>query len=55
MFGTMFCQYETPCGWCVKFDKRCTEKKCRPKSSRIDYAKALQEKKDAEISKKEGE
>ena len=32
MFGTMFCQYETPCGWCVRLNKECTEKiKCKPK------------------------
>lgn len=31
MFGTMFCQYETPCGWCVRLNKECTEKrKCKP-------------------------
>ena len=31
MMGTMFCQYETPCGWCVRLDKECTEKnKCKP-------------------------
>lgn len=33
MFGTMFCQYETPCGWCAKFDKPCTEKMSKPKKS----------------------
>ena len=26
MMGTMFCQYETPCGWCTRLDKECTEK-----------------------------
>ena len=32
MFGTMFCQYETPCGWCVMLNKECTEKRrCKPK------------------------
>ena len=32
MFVTMFCQYETPCGWCVRLNKECTEKiKCKPK------------------------
>lgn len=34
MFGTMFCQYETPCGWCVRLNKECTEKRrCKPKKS----------------------
>lgn len=23
MIGTMNCVYETPCGWCSKWDKRC--------------------------------
>lgn len=33
MIGTMFCQYETPCGWCVRLNKECTEKgNCRPKN-----------------------
>ncbi len=27
MMGTMFCQYETPCGWCVRLGKECPEKK----------------------------
>lgn len=32
MMGTMFCQYETPCGWCTRLDKECTEKGgCKPK------------------------
>ena len=26
MFGTMNCTYETPCGWCVKWDKKCDKK-----------------------------
>lgn len=26
MMGTIFCQYETPCGWCTRLDKECTEK-----------------------------
>jgi len=26
MMGTMFCQYETPCGWCTRLNKECTEK-----------------------------
>lgn len=32
MMGTMFCQYETPCGYCVRLDKECPEKgKCAPR------------------------
>lgn len=26
MLGTMKCTYETPCGWCTKWDKKCDEK-----------------------------
>ena len=26
MFGTMNCTYETPCGWCFKWDKKCDKK-----------------------------
>lgn len=26
MFGTMNCTYETPCGWCTKWDKKCNKK-----------------------------
>lgn len=26
MMGTMFCQYETPCGWCTRLNKECTAK-----------------------------
>lgn len=26
MFGTMNCTYETPCGWCTKWDKKCDKK-----------------------------
>lgn len=26
MFGTINCIYETPCGWCVKWDKQCDKK-----------------------------
>lgn len=38
MMGTMNCVYETPCGWCSKWDKKCDKKipergqraKCNP-------------------------
>ena len=26
MMGTMNCTYETPCGWCTKWDKKCDKK-----------------------------
>lgn len=26
MIGTVLCVYETPCGWCAKWDKKCDKK-----------------------------
>ena len=26
MMGTINCTYETPCGWCAKWDKKCDQK-----------------------------
>ena len=26
MMGTINCKYETPCGWCTKWDKKCDKK-----------------------------
>lgn len=26
MMGTIRCTYETPCGWCTKWDKKCDMK-----------------------------
>ena len=26
MIGTFACVYETPCGWCSKWDKKCNKK-----------------------------
>ena len=26
MLGTINCTYETPCGWCTKWDKKCDKK-----------------------------
>ena len=26
MMGTINCTYETPCGWCTKWDKECDRK-----------------------------
>lgn len=31
MLGTMFCQYETPCGWCTRLNKECPQKRCHKK------------------------
>lgn len=36
MMGTMFCQYETPCGWCVRLDKECPER-VKPKLKKRGY------------------
>ena len=30
--GTMFCQYETPCGWCTRLNIECPKKGgCKPR------------------------
>lgn len=42
--GTMNCVYETPCGWCSKWDKKCDKKipergqraKCNPVDDVMD-------------------
>lgn len=44
MMGTFNCVYETPCGWCTKWNKKCDEKipergqriKCNPIDDAID-------------------
>ncbi len=44
MMGTINCVYETPCGWCSKWDKECDKKiskqgqraKCKPVDDAID-------------------
>ena len=44
MMGTINCVYETPCGWCSKWDKKCDRKipergqraKCNPVDDAID-------------------
>ena len=44
MIGTINCVYETPCGWCSKWDKKCDNKipergqitKCNPVDDIID-------------------
>ena len=42
MFGTMNCTYETPCGWCTKWDKKCDRKipdqVGKPRLNSLDYA-----------------
>ena len=39
---TGVCQYETPCGWCTKWDKKCDKKIGGNKqSSEIDFTKLL--------------
>ena len=44
MMGTINCVYETPCGWCSKWDKKCDQKtpECgqRAKCNTIDDAAA---------------
>ena len=34
MMGTIKCVYETPCGWCSKWDKKC-DKKAPERGQRI--------------------
>lgn len=41
MIGTANCVYETPCGWCSKWDKEC-DKKMHTKSYRINNPKPIQ-------------
>lgn len=44
MMGTFNCVYETPCGWCSKWDKKCDKKipergqraKCNPIDDALD-------------------
>ena len=40
MIGTANCVYETPCGWCSKWDKEC-DKKMHIKSDRITSSKPI--------------
>lgn len=45
MMGTFNCVYETPCGWCYKWDKKCDkkipERGQRAKCSTIDDAMGI--------------
>lgn len=36
MRGTENCVYETPCGWCSKWDKKCDQKKPEQKQGKIN-------------------
>lgn len=36
---TMQCTYSTPCGWCVKWDKKCDKKISEPPTKPYDYLK----------------
>ena len=40
MIGTINCVYETPCGWCSKWDKEC-DKKMYAKSHRTNNPKPI--------------
>ena len=43
MFGTMNCTYETPCGWCTKWDKKCDRKiGCDSPSTREPKTKKIE-------------
>lgn len=35
MIGTVNCVYETPCGWCSKWDKKCDKKIPEQKKSKV--------------------
>lgn len=35
MMGTVNCVYETPCGWCSKWDKKC-DKKIKERGQRTE-------------------
>ena len=41
MMGTMFCRYETPCGWCTRLNKECPEKGgCKKKANKTAVCNA---------------
>ena len=37
MRGTENCVYETPCGWCSKWDKKCDQKTLEQKQGKINF------------------
>lgn len=40
MMGTFNCTYETPCGWCTKWDKKCDRKIGCNKDKDLEYIKS---------------
>ena len=40
MIGTMNCNYETPCGWCAKWDKKCDKKSGHKKDKDLEDIKS---------------
>ena len=40
MMGTINCTYETPCGWCTKWDKKCDKKFGRSKDKDLEHIKS---------------
>lgn len=55
MMGTMFCQYETPCGYCVRLDKECPEKRQVCKSRKKAVAAAATSEPDEKLLNPAGE
>lgn len=41
MIGTMKCTYETPCGWCAKWEKKCDRKIGNSQSPEEKYGKLV--------------
>lgn len=41
MIGTVKCVYETPCGWCTKWDKKCDEQSQEPQDIPTVYNKCI--------------
>lgn len=35
--GIVFCVYKTPCGYCSKFNKECTEKRCEKNKNKLTH------------------
>ena len=45
MMGTFNCVYETPCGWCSKWDKKCDRKIKDDKFTSTDKLAAMRSEK----------
>ena len=45
MIGTSNCIYETPCGWCSKWDKKCDRKTKEAKFTSEDKLAAIRSEK----------